>query len=190
MQAKVFFIIITFSMISLASCSKKETTTIVPPTDTTQTYFSIKQYIQDQAATYGEQPFSLNRFATVDGKTDSSMVNFVNMEWGPVLKAFIETDISAVKFLGHYRFSRFEEERTGNFTLSYDAIDADLFTRTLQLTVDPTNNRILNIYIQTSTKEKSQKLLYIPLKIIQIQEAEASWTGTKHNLRLEYRFLQ
>ena len=174
---------------TLPSCKKKKGTTDVPPMDTTQTYFSIRQFMQDQIASYREQPYSLNRFATLNGKTDSSMVNFSNMEWAPIYKAFLETDISAVKYLGRYRFSQFEAGAAGNIVLSYEAKEPELFTRNLQITIDPANNKILSIYIESAKDGSKQKLLYIPLKVIQIQDDEVSWTGTKRNLRLEYRFL-
>lgn len=169
------------------SCGKKRALAPVPGMDTTQTYFSVRQYIQDQMTVYWGQPYSLNRFETREGKTDSSMVNFYNMEWGPVYAAFLATDISATKYLGHYRFSRFEEGISGNFVLNYEAMEKELYTRSLQITVDPTNNRILSIYIVAAKDGNSRKLLYIPLKVIQIQESGA---GKKHNYRLEYRFLE
>ena len=189
MKAKYLLVAAALFFI-MPSCKKKEVVTDVPVSDTTQTYFSVRQFLQDQLQTYWGQPYSLHRIATVNGKVDSSMVNFSNMEWAPIYKAFLDADIGFIKYLGHYKFSRFETDQTGNVTLSYDATEEKLFTRTLQLQVDPTNDRILNIYIQTRKDSKSQKLLYIPLKVIQIQEDDASWTGSKQNIRLEYRFLQ
>ncbi len=181
-------------MLTVFSCKKKIVEAPVAVTDTTQTYFSIKGFLKDQVILLSGQPYSLNEFITRDGKTDSDMVNFYTMDLGYVLKTFIATDISNPEFLGKYRFSNFEEASTGNRTLMYEAKEPDLFTRTFSFSVDPTNDRILSLYVETSKKVSGghlhQRLLYIPLKTIQIQEDEGATFSKTRNLRVEYRFLQ
>jgi hypothetical protein len=52
---------------------------------------------------------------------------------------------------------------------------------------------IKSIYIETASNgrmgERSQKLYYKPIKIIQIQEFESSALGKDINSRVEYRFM-
>ena len=159
-----------------------------------ETYFSSRQFVQDQWQTYYGQPFSLYRISKLNGVVDSTLVNFLDMDWGTILKIFLATDIGDPKYLGQYNFSVFDDNTSGNRTAMYEAKDPDLFTRLLQITVDPSSNRILSLYVQTakntSARSTQQRLLYIPLKIIQIQEDEHTIPGIKRNLIVEYRFLQ
>ncbi len=180
--------------LQLCACTKAEKTTSVPVNDTTLTYFSIKNYIKGQVALLYGQPFTLTRIATLNGQRDSSFVNFYNMDMGKILKTFLATDISSANFLGKYKFSSFEEPATGNQDLMYEAIDPNAFTRSFTFTVDPTNGKVLSLYTVTAKNtaftELHQRLLYIPLKVIQIQEDESGTFSKKRNLRVEYRFLQ
>lgn len=167
---------------------------MVPVTDTSLTYLSINQYIEDQITLLKGQPLIMTHTTTVNGQKDSALVNFYNMDLGDVLRKFRATDISAVRFLGKYKYSQFEESVTGNQNLMYEATDPEVFTRCFTITVDPTNDRILSIYIETTKKsfwrELYQQLLYVPLKVIQIQEKESGKLVKSRSLTEEYRFLQ
>jgi len=178
------------------SCKRSETTAGAANeiiTDSTQTYFSINQLIDDQIALYYGQPFTLYRIATLNGKLDSTIVNTDNMDWAAILKAFRGTDISDRKYLGQYKFSMFDDDATGNRILVYEAKDPKLFTRQLQLIIDPSNFKILSVYVETAKnttwRSRKQKLLYMPLKIIQLQEDEKPLVGEARNLHVDYRFL-
>lgn len=189
------FVLLTACVyICCAGACKKAVTTLPPGTDTSQTYFSIKGYIKDQMELLDGQPYSLTHLTELNGKRDSSIVNFYNMDMASVLKTFTATDIGEVWFLGKYKFSNFEEPSTGNRILMYEAKEPELFTRSLTITVDPTNSRILSLYTETARNEtldeQQQRLLYIPLKVIQIQETKSGTFSKTRNLREEYRFLQ
>ena len=157
-------------------------------------YFSIKQFAADQMHTYYGAPYTLHRISHLDGSLDSTMVTFFNMDWSSILNTFFATDISARKYLGKYSFSMSDDETTGGRGYMYTATDPDIFTRTLQINTDPSNNRITSIYIETAKGDffgsKSQKLLYVPLRIIQIQETEHNLFRKARNLRIDYRFME
>jgi hypothetical protein len=195
MRALIFpaFAIAMFCMAMGSSCGPKERIDL-PVTDTTQTYFPIKGFIKDQVELLSGQPYVLNQYVTLNGKTDSMMVSFYSMDLGSVLKTFLATDISNPKYFGHYKFSAFDENTSGNRVMMYEALEKDLFTRNFTLTIDPANNKILSVYTETEKKsiwrELRQRLLYIPLKVIQIQEDESALFSKTRNLRVEYRFLQ
>lgn len=152
-------------------------------------YFSIAQFAADQFETFSGQPYTLLKTVTLNGQTDSSFVSALNMEWGSILAVFFKTDISDQRFIGRYQFSSFEDGVTSSHTFFYEAKDKSLFTRSLQIMVDPFSNKIKSIYIETASKGKTGKLLYIPLKLIQIQEYASSFIGGEKDLRIEYRFL-
>ncbi len=157
------------------------------------TYFSIKQFAADQIRLLWGQPHSLYKVTYLDGAVDSTLVNFVNLDWSPLLKTFGESDISNKKIIGKYAFAQYEDGLTATRNFIYTAKDPKLFTRTLQIATDPSNNRITSIYIETSKHDffggVRQKLLYVPLRIIQVQETQSSKLGKARNLRVEYRFL-
>lgn len=157
------------------------------------TYFSIKQYVKDQWNTYLGQPFGIIKVTTRNGKADSSLKNTYNVAWGDILDKFFATDISKPEYLGHYRFDMFLDESTDTRNFYYEAIDDTLFTRKLQISAMQENNKIRSIYIETErktgTKDIIQKLSYLPLKVIQIQEFDALATGDKNESRVEYFFL-
>lgn len=168
-------------------CCKKQAP--VPYPD----YFSIREYAQDHWRIFAGQPYTLERIVVLNGKKDSSMVSALNTDWGAVLKIFLATDIKAPRFFDKYRLSVLEENATASTILLHEALEPQLFTRKLEVIVDQFSGKIRSIYIETAKKdgddELQQQLLYIPLKILQIQERSSPGVGPGKDLRLEYRFL-
>lgn len=156
-------------------------------------YFSIRLFIDDQIDTYFGIPLTVYRISTMEGKKDSLLQSIDVVDWASVLGTFVATDISPRKFLGKYDFSVADDDVTGDRGFIYTAKDPDVFTRLLQINIDPSNNKITSIYIETERhdfwEDKSQKLLYVPLKVIQIQERENTLFSKARELRVEYRFL-
>ncbi|HXS36281.1 MAG TPA: hypothetical protein VN721_06240 [Flavipsychrobacter sp.] len=184
--------LLTVLIISLVFIAcKKHVKTGKPHAD--GNYWSIKQFAQDQFNTFHNQPFTLQRIITVNGKSDTSYVSAFEMDWGYILKIFFESDISDQKYLDHYSFETFDDNITQSRTFYYQAIDDNLFTRKLQILVDPVNNRIHNIYIETSKHtrwgERDEKLYYSPVKEIQIQIYEKSFMSDPKDSLIEYRFM-
>lgn len=159
------------------------------------TYFSIKQYAADQIQMFGGVPHSLYRITYLNGVKDTTIANFVDMDWAPIFKVFGAADISPKKFIGMYDFNIYDDEATGSRGLIYTAKAQfnDLLTRTLQINTDPSNNKITSIYIETAKKDfwgsVKQRLLYVPLRVIQIQEERHNLLGKARDLRVAYRFM-
>jgi hypothetical protein len=191
MTLSLFRVLLAFTVLTVSACGKKEKEVNIP-TDN-GTYFSIRQFAKDQLDAYWGQPFTLQKTQTVNGKTDSAYISTYNMDWASVLKTFFESDISDPKYLGKYRFSMFDDESTDSRNYYYEAIDKDLFTRSLQIITNPYNDMIKSIYIETSSNgrmgQRSQKLYYKPIKIIQIQEFESLALEKDKSSRVEYRFM-
>ncbi len=188
----VFTIAILVSLSLSISCQKYENRNVV--VNDRNTYFSIKQFAADQIQMYGRVPFSLYKIVHLNGKVDSTVVNFINLDWAPILHAFEETDISDKKFIGQYDFSIYDESITGSRIAAYTAKNDKLLTRRLQIGTDPSNNKITSIYIETKKNgfwgSSSQKLLYIPLHLIQLQQSKKPLLGRAWDLRTEYRFMR
>ena len=156
-------------------------------------YFSIAQFISDQWNTHRGQPYGMQKVVYMNGKVDSSMISAFDVDWGPIFKTFIATDISDLKYLDRYSFSEFADDATMTHNFFYEAKEESLFTRKLHIAADDVNHRVRSIYIETSKNGKwsnfSQKLFYMPMKVISIQEFEWAETGPTKELRVEYRFL-
>jgi hypothetical protein len=175
----------------VVSCKKNSSVQTDP--NIKGTYFSIIQFAQDQWATYHGQPFTLVKIVKQDYHVDSSYESALKMNWGDdIFKYFFATDISDKKYLGHYNFTSFDETTNQTHVYAYEAKDEDLYTRKLWITIDPFNNKILSIYIETrkntDAKEEVLKLYYKPLKLIQIQQFQNSSAGLKMEKEIKYRF--
>lgn len=175
-----------FTILLFVSCGKKKTGESETLSD--KTYFSIKQFARDQWNTYRGQPFGIEKFVSLNGKTDSVLTNAFDLPWSSIFQPFFESDISDPKFLGQYNFSSFKDDATYTLNLYYEAKDDKLFTRKLMISVDDVTAKVKSIYIETEGDNITRKLLYIPVKIISIQEFEQS-AGEPKELRIEYRFL-
>ena len=174
----------------LASCKNNPVTERPLPPDSS--YFSVKQFVSDQIQMYKDQPYSLTRVVNTDDRFDSGLMPMQEIEWAPIIKAFSDADISTRSMLGKYSFNVFDDATTGNRDFSYTAKETGLYTRSFQIHSDPFNNKITSIYIETSSKDfwggRSQKLLYVPLHIIQIQESAHRLLGSSKRSRTEIRF--
>lgn len=184
------FLILISAFAPILGCKQKAAP--VPATADKGTYFSIKQFTQDQWNTFHGEPITLVKTVTENGKTDSSYVNAYNMDWGWVFKLFFASDISDKKFLDHYNFNMFADDNTATMNLYYEAKDKNLFTRKLMISADQNNRKIKSIYIETEKdgwSSFSQKLYYLPMKLIQIQEYKKPFIGPAKETVTEYRFL-
>lgn len=180
--------------ILLLSCKKKTgTNNNANISNNTGTYFSVKQFAQDQWETFKGQPFTFEKKIVSNGHTDTGLVIAQDMNWGEIVRPFFEADISDTSFLGKYTFSVFDESSSSTQNLYYKANDPDLFTQVLQITIDPFNNKIKAIYIethkQTFWKNKSQKLYYAPLKSVLIQDFEEPRIGSSKTKIVSYHFM-
>jgi hypothetical protein len=190
-SASLILLSIFIFAIGSSSCKKAIVQDQTVPADSS--YFSIKQFINDQIHTYFGVPFTVYRIATLEDRKDSTLMTIDAIDWASVMGTFNATDISARKFLGKYDFSVSEDNTTGDRGFTYTAKDPELFTRLLQINVDPSNGKITSIYMETARhdfwEDKTQKLLYVPLHVIQIQEHEDGLLSKPRELRVEYRFL-
>lgn len=191
---KLYFrtFIILLTTLGFLACKNKAEKENAIPRSSSGTYFSIIDFTKDQWATYHGQPFSLQRITTFNGQQDSVMLSALKMQWSTIFKKFFETDISDPKYLNQYDFSTFEEPTTQARTFTYTAKKPELFTQKLEITADLYTRKIRSIYIETQKNtfwnKQSQKLLYAPLRVIQIHEWNDPKIGTDKDLLVEYRF--
>lgn len=175
-----------------AGCKKKD---VKKPEELLEgNYFSINQFMLDEWNTFAGEPFMIRKSVKEGEKIDSTLTNSDVLDWGALVKVFSETDISDKKYLGKYKFTQFDDnaDRTHNFF--YEAIEEDLFTRKLLITIDQFTNKIKGIYIETEKKDVFddciQKLYYSPLKTVQIQTSDKPLLGSKKYTVEQYEFIR
>ena len=199
MRTKQIFVgtlgIFLLSLLSI-SCSKKAATA-ADATDCDPnakgTYFSITQFGRDQFSLYRGEPYSFIKTTVTDSKKDTVIENIYNVNWAFIFKTFFESDISNRKFLCHYNFSQFDDDVTKTRNYYYEAKDPGLFTRKLIISTNPESNKVISVYVETEKKTtltfQSQKLLYQPLKVIQIQKFEKNIGKNPVNEVIQYNFM-
>jgi hypothetical protein len=177
-----------FSVLCFACTSKKAAE---KPKDQ-ETYFSVRQFLDDQWKTRKGQPIALLRITSFNGTSDSSFVNLDSTLWSNIRMKFDQADIGNPKFLDQYRFNLFEDADLQLVNLNYEAKSDELFTQKMNIGVDAFNNRVRSVYIETRIRNKvyrrSQKLYYAPDRVIQIQEYEKSATMPEKDLKVEYHY--
>ncbi len=156
-------------------------------------YFSIRQYALDQWNTFSGEPFVILKTERVNnGHWDSSYTNSDTLNWGDIFKVFFETEISDRKFLGKYKFTQFDDDQDDTHNFFYEALEDDLYTRKLLITIDGYNQMVKGIYIEANKESllgsKMVKLYYKPLQRIQIQTIESPLLGEKKHTVTEYDF--
>ncbi len=154
------------------------------------TYFSINKFILEEWSTRAQEAVTFKKTVKLNGKVDSSFVNTYKMDWSPIIKLFSEADISDRKYLGRYNFSEFTDQTDNTHNFLYVALNKDLFTQKLLISVDELSKEVKGIYIETNKSNiwnsTYQKLLYSPNRSIQIQQIEKPLIGSKKDLLISY----
>jgi hypothetical protein len=177
---------------TLVSC-RADKNKIVKDTVLKGNYYSVKQFFQDQWNSFAGQPYSLYKI-TEDAKgIDTQMVSALDLNWRSIAVQFWDTDISDSSFRSKYEVNTFQDPSMQTMTLYYEAKDEQLVTQVLQVVVDLLNKKIKSIYI-TANKTRNglhlvQKLLYKPLKTIQIQEELYLPSGVTQKSTTSYIFM-
>jgi hypothetical protein len=181
------------AVVAFPSC--KEDTPKEDYSDVKGSYFSVRQYALDQWNTFYGEPFLISKKVKVNnGPFDSSYTNSDTLNWGIILKLFFETEISDRKFLGKYKFSQFDDDQDDTHNFFYEALEDDLYTRKLLITIDQYTQKVKGIYIEAASNsifdDRIVKLYYKPMKRIQIQTIESELFGDKKHVVTEYEFLR
>ncbi|MFT4062392.1 MAG: hypothetical protein QM642_08560 [Edaphocola sp.] len=160
--------------------------------DTGVTYFSIRQFFDDQWKNREGNPYTLLKKIYVNNRlADSGFVALDAALWARLRTPFDATDISNKHYLGQYRFEQFDDETTGSRHLYYEAAKPDARLLKMDIQADPDNNRVRAIYLETKFKAQGgtvlQKLQYAPDRLFRIQE-EVVANGKTQYTNSEYYF--
>ncbi len=199
-------LLLTFiACITLFACKEKQKSSSAeenapppPPTtqqviDTSQTYFSISDYFNDQWKSRRGNPYTLLHLNKVNGKTtDSSYVPMDSVLWAQLRAPFDAADISDKKFLGKYKFDMFDDETAETTHLYYEAATPDLFMQKMDISANIFSKLVKAVYIETRSTENgltvSRKLQYIPDRLFQVQTFEKAPGQPGKNTTQEYRY--
>ncbi|PSK92164.1 hypothetical protein [Taibaiella chishuiensis] len=201
---RISFVVVLALLLSFSACKEKQNSTSAkkePVADTTgqvvdttsgETYFSIRAFFDDQWTTRKGMPYTLLRVEKNDGRTDSAFADLDSLLWQELRGPFDRADISDKKFAGLYNFEMFDDEATQTSNLNFDAKKPELYMQKMYITVDQFSRRVQSVYIETRATGEgythSQKLNYIPDRIIQIQDFETPAGAPARHRTVEYRY--
>jgi hypothetical protein len=182
-------------MVGLLSGCKLIESKLNPPVITEnkeELYFSVKDFLDDQWKNRAHQPYTLTRIISLNDLSDTAFITWDSTFFNTIRAPFDAADIGKQEFLGKYNFSIAEDNISGAYNLTYEAKLPELTTRKLMITMDSYNQRLTGLYIETVEDNRlhyrSQKLLYLPDRSIQIQEFEKTDVSGAKNLRITYKF--
>lgn len=189
---KAVLLFLVFPLL-FSACKEDEKKLAYNPAD--GSYFSLRQFAQDQWHTYMGEPFSIIKTVRVnEGKYDTSYTTSDTLNWGAIFDQFFETEISDPEFLGKYKFTHFPDNEDDTYNYFYEALDDDLYTRKLLITISQETRLAHGIYVEAMRKslfeDKVIKLYYKPMKRIQIQITETPLFGEKTHTVTEYEFIR
>lgn len=160
--------------------------------DTTQTYFSVKEYLDQQWNLKKDNPYTLLKIVVENGKRDSSFVPFDSTNWFTILQPFYIADIGDKKYLGWYRFDSYKDDDAEEVHIRYEAIAPDTIMRKMDVAANPFSGTVNLVYMETRHQTGqgiiSRKMTYKRDDFIQIIESDKKEGKPASDRILEYRF--
>jgi hypothetical protein len=160
--------------------------------DTTHTYFSIKDYLDQQWNLKKDDPYTLLKIVIANGKRDSTFVAFDSANWYAILHPFYIADISNKKYLGWYHFDSFENEDMEEVHIHYEAIAPDTIMRKMDVAANKYSGMVNLVYMETRYKANdvitTRKMTYKHDDFIQVIESEKKEGKPAVERIIEHRF--
>jgi len=160
--------------------------------DTTQTHFSIRDYLDQQWDLKKDNPYTLLKVVIANGKRDSTYVPLDSALWYTVMQPFYVADISDKKYLGWYRFDSFEDDEAEEIHIHYEAIAPDTIMRKMDIAANRYSGMVNLVYMETRHKAgnviTTRKMTYKRDDFIQIIASEKTEGKPAVESVTEYRF--
>lgn len=178
-------------LIGLYGCSSKTKEDVSSDTDE-GTYFSIREFAADQFRNYRGVPVMIDQIMTLNGVSDTVVSNSFEADWESIFERFFVYDIGDPSYLDRYNAEVFRDGQ-GAIVLYYSAKEEKLPMRSMHVRLDIATNKVLSIYMEIQKKsfwaDDNQKLYYVPMKLIQIQEYSKPFIGKEKDLQIVWKFL-
>ena len=118
-----------------------------------------------------EAPYVYLKVSKEGKKVDSTQVQSTSMPWDEIKSMFDKADIHKDELNHHYAIDLMKDSMSGTTTLYYKSLAPKDYSRTLNIISDSSNNELTSVYFETAEGDsKISKVLYLPKKLIQIQE--------------------
>ncbi|MBA2422746.1 MAG: hypothetical protein H0V61_05930 [Chitinophagales bacterium] len=153
-------IILTSMIFYSLSCTKNPANLIGQ-----KPYFDLTGYFDDQISRLYADSFIIIKTANINGKTDQHTMPWT--DWRKELALFYASDINKSSFIGKYMI---DTAIIGNREkkISYKAIDRDLRTNLIEVTLSSHDNSITRLHIVNKSdhflSSNTEELYYEPLK--------------------------
>lgn len=160
--------------------------------DSNSEYFSINEFMDDQWKYLKTQAYVLRRYRTVNNVEDSAYTELNDKLFRELKSRFGAADISGAAYRGKYHVTLSLDTALNMVNLLYVSADPALPTRQTLLSMDKENSRITQVYVSMQSDSsgtfRTQNLLYVPEKVIQIQEYEKQANAEPVNTKIIYKF--
>jgi hypothetical protein len=164
----------------------------IPVEDTSDRYFSIKEYFEDHWGNRRQNPYTLLKVVKHNQKVDSSFVPLDDNKFQIVIAPFVAADISDKQFLGWYKFSDFTEDITSRIHYYYEAVKPELFLQKMDVSLDEFTKLIKGVYLETRREVNgeiyTQKLDYTADQLFRLQDFATDTKGNTETYIVEYWF--
>lgn len=153
-------IILTSMIFYSLSCTKNPANLIGQ-----KPYFDLTGYFDDQISRLYADSFIIIKTANINGKTDQHTMPWT--DWRKELALFYASDINKSSFIGKYMIDTAILDNREK-KISYKAIDLDLRTNLIEVTLSSHDNSIIRLHIVNKSdhflSSNKEELYYEPLK--------------------------
>ncbi len=123
-------------------------------------------------------------------QNDSAAVGSADIPWQKIEDLFKTANLHKKELNYKYKISVLTDTLTSSRTLYYEALDPDVVTRSLSIVSNITSGDLQNVYFtlldKGTFKDKQYRVLFIPKKVIQIQEIKKGKVGVDSYFYPEY----
>ena len=140
-------------------------------------YFSLKDYFENQIQLLEEQAYSLEKAITINGKKEAK--NIETPKFQTELASFINNDINKPAWAGKYAVDSLIQEGRLK-TIHYKAQDESLHTKEISIHFDTNgdvNNISLTAFSQSALSSSKKVMQYFALKNYIIESSETNKAG-------------
>jgi hypothetical protein len=122
-------------------------------------FFPVHDFLQSEIAHVDSIPFKIVEYRTINGKTDSSIIN--TQKFDQLASAFIPDDLDSSRFEERFEETSFLDQTTKLLTFTYSTKDSSFGLRRVDVLAEPhlTNDRVQSVYLEMSSGREDSLVL-------------------------------
>lgn len=138
-------------------------------------YPDMKVLLDQFMGPYKKEPYSFRQVVRDGDKQDTLFVKAKDVKWSDIESKFMKASLFDKKLDKQYQIDILEDTVASSLTVMYNSLNPKNPTSKLNIKSTQDNSQVLSIYAEVADQgffvSEEYKLLYVPRKTIQIQEA-------------------